>query len=592
MQDDRFKYSDLVLGDPKIRSYAGAPLLYERNGKTYKLGTLCVIDATPREVTSEQISLLETMAKLVVAEIEIREKNSKGTKDASVKVHLFPRRKAGDSIFPEKGRLPVKVDRETVESMFGVAQPDAARALGISLTSLKQVCRKLGIQRWPYQRLVCPSTPGMGGLVVGGAACSSSSQQRVAGGSPSHHTSAPLSIAPAVRGVQRMTGQLAINSSTLEIIWLGTELERVFEASPFPVVGQRLVHLLHPRGTRRLWTFLRNLATSTESSEEAAAEAQEGVTCQMLMYMKCGMDVTSEEFDCRVQPRVVASDIAQNRMMLQLQLTSKTMPPMMPMSMNGLQMQDLLRKSGQFVVDDLASETDYSSVSTRSCNTSGLTDLWNQWERQILALAAQAPAPLESVGQESSPVDRQHPALECLNLLKQLDKRSSMRVIQNCTRMLVVPELHGNVIAVASHVRFAAAHDDVAVNPLGPIADWHPSEGLLLGLAGAPVMCNGTLQFRNSVGHFVPTAYWDAANSSLHVQIKRLRTENGRFAIYQTEHIVVSEHDGRTVIVLVGTILGGNGGQEVDVQGSDPFNYRIVLGQVGTFVAGASSGSR
>jgi hypothetical protein len=81
-----------------------------------------VIDATPREVSSEQLSLLETMAKLVVAEIEIREKNLKPTPSLSVKVHLFPRRKAGDQVFPEKGRLPVKVDRETIESMFGVPQ--------------------------------------------------------------------------------------------------------------------------------------------------------------------------------------------------------------------------------------------------------------------------------------------------------------------------------------------------------------------------------------------------------------------------------------------------------------------------------------
>jgi hypothetical protein len=67
-------------------------------------------------------------------------------------VHLFPRRKAGDSVFPEKGRLPVKVDRETIEAMFGMPQPEASRALGVSLTALKQVCRKLGIPRWPYQR--------------------------------------------------------------------------------------------------------------------------------------------------------------------------------------------------------------------------------------------------------------------------------------------------------------------------------------------------------------------------------------------------------------------------------------------------------
>ena len=136
-QDDRFKYSDLVLGDPKIRAYAGVPLLYQRDGKTHKLGTLCVIDATPRTVTSDQISLLETMAKLVVAEIEIREKAIRGNGGGgAVKVHLFPRRKNGDQWPPEKGRLPIKVDRQTVESMFAMPQPEAARALGISKTFL------------------------------------------------------------------------------------------------------------------------------------------------------------------------------------------------------------------------------------------------------------------------------------------------------------------------------------------------------------------------------------------------------------------------------------------------------------------------
>jgi hypothetical protein len=53
---------------------------------------------------------------------------------------------------PRKGRPPVKVEEKAIRALFAVPQPSAAKALGISLTALKQVCRKLNIPRWPYQR--------------------------------------------------------------------------------------------------------------------------------------------------------------------------------------------------------------------------------------------------------------------------------------------------------------------------------------------------------------------------------------------------------------------------------------------------------
>lgn len=53
MEDERFCNNGLVTGDPHIRFYAGAPLICPEG---FKLGTLCIIDFTPRP---EGLSLME-----------------------------------------------------------------------------------------------------------------------------------------------------------------------------------------------------------------------------------------------------------------------------------------------------------------------------------------------------------------------------------------------------------------------------------------------------------------------------------------------------------------------------------------------------
>ena len=68
-------------------------------------------------------------------------------------VRIFPRRKAGD--LPSKtfrSRAPLQINRDTIVAWFEWPMPQAAQHLGISITALKQVCRKLGVLRWPYRR--------------------------------------------------------------------------------------------------------------------------------------------------------------------------------------------------------------------------------------------------------------------------------------------------------------------------------------------------------------------------------------------------------------------------------------------------------
>lgn len=106
LEDARFATHPLVVDSPKIRFYAGAPLVTPQG---VAIGTLCVMDFAPRRLNDHHRLALEILARQVIAQLEL---NLLAIRDPLT--GLYNRRALEDSLGREilrasRSRLPIGV---------------------------------------------------------------------------------------------------------------------------------------------------------------------------------------------------------------------------------------------------------------------------------------------------------------------------------------------------------------------------------------------------------------------------------------------------------------------------------------------------
>jgi GAF domain-containing protein len=122
-QDKRFSENPYVKSEPFIRFYAGAPLM--TGDGTEALGTLCVIDRVPHELTPFQKECLKALSRQVQSHLETRRKEGQLRAALDKRMQL------------EQQKSALEEELKSLRKKMELLCPDCAAKLQESLATAK-----------------------------------------------------------------------------------------------------------------------------------------------------------------------------------------------------------------------------------------------------------------------------------------------------------------------------------------------------------------------------------------------------------------------------------------------------------------------
>ena len=143
-RDVRTAQNPFVTGKPHVAFYAGAPLITPEKAR---LGSLCIMDHEPRQFDERQTAILQSLAGLVMKEMELRRQTDYDWLTGATSRRAFQgtlERLVGRSAYPSIGLISFDIDHfKQVNDRFGHLAGDRV------LVEVVEVCRSVvaGLRR-------------------------------------------------------------------------------------------------------------------------------------------------------------------------------------------------------------------------------------------------------------------------------------------------------------------------------------------------------------------------------------------------------------------------------------------------------------